>query len=70
MSENGYKPLKVPMVKETGKRVRDLLNEPYQGNFIDEMTNGKDETHLEYTLTKIHKEKRAPNYNNHCWEMI
>ena len=70
MSENGYKPLKVPMVKETGKRVRNLLNEPYQGNFIDEMTNGKDQTHLEYTLTKIYKKKRAPNYNNHCWEMI
>ena len=33
-----YRPLESPMVEETGKRVLDLINELYHGNFIDEMT--------------------------------
>ena len=33
-----YRPLETPMVEETGKRVEELINELYRGNFIDEMT--------------------------------
>ena len=33
-----YRPLESPMVGETGKRVLDLINELYHGNFIVEMT--------------------------------
>jgi len=33
-----YRPLESPMVEETGKRVLNLINELFQGNFIDDMT--------------------------------
>ena len=33
-----YRPLESPVVEETGKRVMNLINELYQGNFIDKMT--------------------------------
>ena len=57
-----YRPLKSPMVEETGKRVLDSINELYQGNFIDEMTKKwlcqtptPPRISVFYTLTKIHK---------------
>ena len=50
------------MVEETGKRVLDLINELYHGNFIDEMTKKwlcqtptPPRIPIFYTLTKIHK---------------
>ena len=57
-----YRPLESPMVEETGKRVLNLINELYQGNFIDEMTkemalsntNSASNTDILH-LTKIHK---------------
>ena len=57
-----YRPLESPMVEETGKRVLDLINELYHGNFIDEMakkwlcqTPTPPRIPIFYTLTKIHK---------------
>ena len=57
-----YRPLESPMVGETGKRVLDLINELYHGNFIDKMTKKwlcqtptPPRIPVFYTLTKIHK---------------
>ena len=57
-----YRPLESPMVEETGKRVLDLINELYHGNFIDEMTKkwlcqtpAPPRIPIFYTLTNIHK---------------
>ena len=57
-----YRPLESPMVEETGKRVMNLINELYQGNFIDKMTKKwlcqtptTPRIPIFYTLTKIHK---------------
>ena len=57
-----YRPLESTMVEETGKRVINLINELYQGNFIDKMTKKwlcqtptPPRISIFYTLTKIHK---------------
>ena len=57
-----YRPLETPMVEETDKRVEELINELYQGNYIDEMTKKwlcqtpkPPRIPILYTLTKIHK---------------
>ena len=57
-----YRLLESPMVEETGKRVLNLINELYQGNFIDEMTKGMALSNTNSAsntdilhLTKIHK---------------
>ena len=58
-----YRLLESPMVEETGKRVLNLINEPYQlqGDFIDEMTTiwvcqttTRPPIPIFYTLTKIY----------------
>ena len=50
------------MVAETNKRVEELINELYQGNYIDEITKKRlcqtpklPRIPIFYTLTKIHK---------------
>ena len=57
-----YRPLELPMVEETGKRVMNLINELYQENFIDKMTkkwlcqtSTPPRIPIFYTLTKIYK---------------
>ena len=57
-----YRLLESPMVPETGKRVVNLINELYQGNFTDEMTKKwlcptqtPPPIPIFYNLTKIQK---------------
>ena len=46
-----YRPLETPMLEETYKLVEELINELYQGSFIDEMKKKMD---LSNTKTALH----------------
>ena len=57
-----YRPLEKPMIKETNRRVKQLISELHRGNHIDDMTQrwlcqtpSTPRTPTFYTLTKIHK---------------
>ena len=57
-----YRPLEKPMIKETNRRVKQLISELHRGNHIDDMTQrwlcqtpSTHRTPTFYTLTKIHK---------------
>ena len=59
---NNYTPLVEPMVEATSQKVKQIIKELYQGNYIDEMTvewlsqtPNPTRVPLFYTLTKIHK---------------
>lgn len=72
---NNYTPLAEPMVQETSQKVKKIIEDLYQGNFIDEMTlkwlsqtPNPPRVPVFYTLTKIHKpnniRKRWTNRKN------
>ena len=57
-----YRPLEKPMIKDTNRRVQQLISELHRGNHIDDMTQkwlcelpSTPCTPIFYTLTKIHK---------------
>jgi len=57
-----YRPLTTPMAEDTHRRVQQLTNELYDGNYIDEITKkwlyqtpNPPRILIFYTLTKIHK---------------
>ena len=59
---NHYRPLETPMVIETQHRVKQLINDLYHGNHIDEITKKwlcetpkLPRIPALYTLTKIHE---------------
>ena len=59
---NNYTPIEEPMVEATSQKVKQITEEVYQGNYIDEMTvewlsqtPNPPRVPVFYTLTKIHK---------------
>ena len=54
-----YRPLESPMVEETGKRVLNLINELFQGNFIHDMT----EKWLSHTYSALNTNFPHPDKN-------
>ena len=57
-----YRPLEKPMIKDTNRRVQQLISENHRGNHIDDMTQrwlcqtlSTPRTPIFYTLTKIDK---------------